>query len=68
MASVTLKGNPVNTCGDLPAVGSVAPNFVLSNAKLADTALKDYAGKKKILNKCVQVIFLFSTCSAPCNC
>lgn len=50
MASVTLKGNPVNTCGDLPAVGSVAPNFVLSNAKLADTALKDYAGKKKILN------------------
>jgi len=50
MASVTLKGNPVNTCGDLPALGSVAPNFVLSNAKLADTALKDYAGKKKILN------------------
>ncbi len=50
MASVTLKGNSVHTCGDLPAVGSVAPNFVLSNAKLADTALKDYAGKKKILN------------------
>lgn len=50
MAKVTLKGNPVNTCGDLPAVGSVAPAFVLSDIKLTDRALKDYIGKKKILN------------------
>ncbi len=50
MASVTLKGAPVNTCGDLPVVGSVAPAFVLSNSKLADSALSDYSGKKKILN------------------
>jgi thiol peroxidase len=50
MATVTLKGNPVNTCGNLPAVGSTAPAFVLTNDALADSALSDYAGKKKILN------------------
>ncbi len=50
MATVTLKGTPVNTCGNLPAVGSATPAFVLSNSKLADTALSDYSGKKKILN------------------
>lgn len=50
MATVTLKGTQVNTCGNLPAVGSATPAFVLSNSKLADTALSDYSGKKKILN------------------
>lgn len=50
MASVTLKGNSVNTCGNLPAVGSSAPAFVLTNAKMADSSLSNYAGKKKILN------------------
>ncbi|HFD13409.1 MAG TPA: thiol peroxidase [Crenotrichaceae bacterium] len=50
MATVTLKGTPVNTCGSLPAVGSTAPAFVLSNSKLADTALSEYKGKTKILN------------------
>jgi len=29
MATVTLKGNPFNTIGSLPAVGSAAPDFVL---------------------------------------
>ncbi|MCH9698534.1 MAG: thiol peroxidase [Gammaproteobacteria bacterium] len=50
MATVTLKGTPVNTCGNLPGVGSQAPGFVLSNSKLADTSLNDFNGKKKILN------------------
>ncbi|MEE9345559.1 MAG: thiol peroxidase [Methylococcales bacterium] len=50
MASVTLKGNTVNTCGNLPAVGSNAPAFVLTDAKMADSNLSNYAGKKKILN------------------
>lgn len=50
MATVTLKGTPVNTCGNLPGVGSQAPGFVLSNSKLADTSLNDFSGKKKILN------------------
>jgi len=50
MANVTLKGNSVNTCGNLPEVGSSAPAFVLTDVKMADSSLSDYAGKKKILN------------------
>ena len=29
MAQVTLHGTPINTNGDLPAVGSTAPDFRL---------------------------------------
>jgi thiol peroxidase len=50
MASITLSGNPINTCGDLPATGSAAPAFTLTNGKLEDVSLADYSGKKKILN------------------
>lgn len=50
MASITLKGNAINTCGDLPAVGSSAPDFSLTTTDLADVSLKDYAGKKIVLN------------------
>lgn len=49
MAQITLRGNPINTCGDLPAVGSKAPDFHLVNADMQDVSLKDYEGKKKIL-------------------
>ena len=50
MATITLKGNPIQTCGDLPAVGAAAPGFRLVTADLKDVSLHDYAGKKKILN------------------
>ena len=50
MASVTLKGSPVSTNGELPAVGSTAPDFKLVDGGLADMTLSDYAGKKKLLN------------------
>ena len=50
MARITLQGNPINTNGDLPAVGSQAPDFVLTDAELSDLSLADFAGKKKILN------------------
>jgi len=50
MATVTLKGNPINTNGELPAVGSQAPDFRLVTTDLADVTLGDYAGKKKLLN------------------
>jgi thioredoxin-dependent peroxiredoxin len=50
MAQVTLKGNPIHTSGELPAVGTKAPNFKLTTADLRDVALEDYKGKKKILN------------------
>lgn len=50
MASITLHGNPINTNGELPATGSQAPDFSLTNGKLADVSLADFAGKKKVLN------------------
>jgi thioredoxin-dependent peroxiredoxin len=50
MAQITLKGNPINTKGDLPKVGSQAPNFVVTKSDLSDVSLSDYKGKKVILN------------------
>jgi thiol peroxidase len=50
MATVTLSGNPINTNGDLPAVGATAPNFKLVDKDLNDVGLNAFAGKKKILS------------------
>lgn len=50
MATVTLQGNPVSVQGELPAVGSKAPDFKLTGADLSDVKLEDFAGKKLILN------------------
>ncbi|RVU33394.1 thiol peroxidase [Rheinheimera riviphila] len=50
MATVTLKGNPITTLADLPAVGSKAPDFTLTGAGLADVKLADFAGKRLVLN------------------
>lgn len=50
MATVTLHGNPVSTSGELPAIGSKAPEFSLANKELADVGLADFAGKKRLLN------------------
>lgn len=50
MATVTLKGNPVHTSGELPAVGTEAPGFRLVGTALNELMLRDYAGKRKILN------------------
>lgn len=50
MATITLKGNAVQTSGELPAKGTAAPGFRLVGADLKDVSLHDYAGKKKILN------------------
>ncbi len=50
MANITHRGNPVHTSGDLPAVGSLAPDFRLTDADLKDLSLADFKGKKKLLN------------------
>jgi thiol peroxidase len=50
MATVTLKGNPITTLADLPAVGSQAPDFTLTGAGLADVKLADFTGKRLVLN------------------
>jgi thiol peroxidase len=50
MATITFQGKPINTVGDLPAVGSKAPEFKLTNRKMQDVGLAEYAGKRKLLN------------------
>ncbi len=50
MATVSLNGNPINTSGELPPVGTQAPDFKLVTKDLADVDLAAYAGKRKLLN------------------
>jgi len=50
MAQITLRGNPIHTAGDLPAVGTPAPDFKLTGGNLADVTANDFAGKTLILN------------------
>jgi thiol peroxidase len=50
MATITLKGNPIHTIGDLPKPGQAAPEFRLVAGDLSETTLATYAGKRKILN------------------
>lgn len=50
MAQITLKGNAIETIGNLPQVQTKAPNFELTNASLTSKTLKDYEGKTIILN------------------
>ena len=50
MATITLKGNPIQTSGSLPAVGAKAPDFSLTGKDLGDVTLATYAGKRKLLS------------------
>jgi thioredoxin-dependent peroxiredoxin len=50
MAKITLKGNPVNTSGNLPSKGTQAPEFKLVKSDLSTQSLTDLKGKKIILD------------------
>jgi thiol peroxidase len=50
MAAITLGGNPINTNGSLPQVGSKATDFQLVKSDLSVASLADYAGSKLVLN------------------
>lgn len=50
MATTAFKGNPVQTSGELPAVGDQAPDFTLVGTDLADVTLSGLAGKRVVLN------------------
>lgn len=50
MALIELRGTSANTVGDLPQVGSMAPDFKLTRLDFSTVTLKDYAGKKVVLN------------------
>ena len=50
MAKVTFKDNEINTIGNLPSVGDTAPDFLLSKTDLSDITVKDFKGKRVVIN------------------
>lgn len=48
--AIKLKGNTIHTVGQLPAVGSAAQDFTLVADDLSEKSLKDFSGKKVVLN------------------
>jgi thioredoxin-dependent peroxiredoxin len=50
MAQITLRGNPINTVGELPAVGSPAPAFNLTGTDLGAVSNDQFSGKPVVLN------------------
>ncbi len=50
MAEITLRGNPIQTNGELPTAGSKAPDFTLLKTDLSELSSGDLKGKRVILN------------------
>lgn len=50
MAQITLRGNPINTAGELPAVGAAAPSFSLTGNDLGAVTNDQFNGKAVVLN------------------
>lgn len=50
MAKITLGGTPVETVGELPQVGSKAPDFTLTNSELKPVSLDDFKNTRLVLN------------------
>jgi len=75
MATVTLKGNAIHTSGNLPEIGTTAPDFTLAKSDLSDSKLSDYKGKKVVMNifhsldtgTCANSVRQFNTEAAELN-
>ncbi|GAA0189123.1 thiol peroxidase [Glutamicibacter creatinolyticus] len=50
MATTAIDGNPVQTVGELPAVGAKAPEFTLTGTDLQDVTSASLAGRRVVLN------------------
>ena len=50
MTQIKLVEHTVDLCGELPAVGSQAPDFLLTDNDLTNMTLKDFEGKRLVLN------------------
>lgn len=50
MATITVNGEPLQTIGELPAIGSKAPDFTLVKSDMSEITLADLSGKQVILN------------------
>jgi thiol peroxidase len=50
MATITLGGKEVHTLGNLPEIGSEAPDVELVDSKLGRARISDFRGEKVLLN------------------
>jgi thiol peroxidase len=50
VAKIVFENSTYRTYGDLPAIGSKAPDVSLVNTRLQNVSLADFMGKQKILN------------------
>ncbi|MDQ8141769.1 thiol peroxidase [Chryseobacterium sp. CFS15] len=50
MSTITFRGNPINTIGNLPEVGKDAQEFTMVSGDLSEKNLADYTGKRVVLN------------------
>lgn len=50
MAQTKLGDNTVNTAGDLPKIGVIAPDFTLADITLKNVSLHQFKGKNVVLN------------------
>jgi thiol peroxidase len=72
MATVTLNGTPVHTCGELPHPGHATPPFTLTRTDLSEITSVDLEGKRVVLSifpsldtaTCAQSVLTFNTLSA----
>ncbi|WP_457673382.1 thiol peroxidase [Thiolapillus sp.] len=66
MTTVTLNGDPMNTNGELPKPGDVAPEFELTGGDLQTVRLSDHANRKVLLN--IVPSLDTPTCAASARC
>jgi len=50
VAQITLRGNQINTVGELPAIGSQAPEFTLTGTDLGEVSSSQFSGAPVLLN------------------
>lgn len=55
VAKILFDNGSYQTYGELPRIGSHAPDFSLVNTKLQDVSLAHWSGKRKILNIFVSI-------------
>lgn len=72
MATITLNGNPIHTCGELPMPGRATPPFTLTRTDLSQITSVDLEGKRVVLSifpsldtaTCAQSVMTFNALSA----
>lgn len=50
MTKISFQGKPLHVDGEIPAVGTIAPDFMLVNGQLQNVTLASYSGKRKFLS------------------